>query len=88
MWERQAPLSQRCSSATPLSGSPQPALANVRSHAMGVDQEPVIKIAKGESVAYGEDYDVPFDDEPSEIPCLSDAGCKARRGNPARIAPQ
>ena len=30
----------------------------------GVDQSTVIKIMKGESVTYGEDYGVPFDDEP------------------------
>lgn len=33
-------------------------------HAMGVDQSTVIKIMNGESVTYGEDYGVPFDDEP------------------------
>lgn len=37
-------------------------------HAMGVDQSTVIKIMKGESVTYGEDYDVPFDDEPEVDP--------------------
>ena len=37
-------------------------------HAMGVDQSTVVKIMKGESVAYGEDYDVPFDDEPEVDP--------------------
>lgn len=37
-------------------------------HAMGVDQSIVIKIMKGESVTYGEDYDVPFDDEPDVDP--------------------
>jgi len=33
-------------------------------HAMGVDQSTVIKIIKGESVTYGEDCGVPFDDDP------------------------
>jgi len=33
-------------------------------HAMGVDQSIVIKIMKGESVTYGEDCGVPFDDDP------------------------
>ncbi len=37
-------------------------------HAMGVDQSVIIKIEKGESVVYGEDCGVPFDDEPDVNP--------------------
>ncbi len=37
-------------------------------HAMGVDQSVIIKIMKGESVTYGEDYGVPLDDEPDVDP--------------------
>ena len=33
-------------------------------HAMGVDQSVIIKIEKGISATCGEDYRVPFDDEP------------------------
>ncbi len=33
-------------------------------HAMGIDQSVIIKIENGESLVYGEDCDMPFDDEP------------------------